>query len=113
MVDVFLTQGNDGPSITPLFKAHLVSFSRQGADVALTEIMYESTHLALTPMSSRNLLINITMPAGNPENSFTVAARPVWFDKKNEPDIPPFRIGLQFIENLSAKQFQLINRGFQ
>lgn len=110
-VEVFLSQGMEGPEITPHLTAQLVSLTRQGADVALDEIMHESTHLALTPMGSDILLFNIILPADNEENSLTVPAIPVWFDKKTGTGMPPFRIGLKFTEHLSFKQFQQINKG--
>ena len=109
-VSVFLSQEKNGDALTPPFQGMLVSLSRQGADVALDEIMYDRTHLALAPMGSDRLLLNIILPSEDNENGLTVAAQPVWFDKKPGTEIPPFRIGLKFTELLSFKQYQQINR---
>ena len=109
-VGVFLSQGKNGPAINPPFAGQLVSLSRQGADVALDEIMHDRTHLALAPMGSDQFLLNIILPAeGADKNSLTISAQPVWFDKKTGTGLPPFRIGLQFTELLTAKQFQFIS----
>lgn len=108
-VGVFLSQGKNGPAITPHLQGQLVSFSRQGADIALDEIMYDRTHLALGPMGSDQLQFNIIIPAEEADNSFTISAKPVWFDKKTGTGMPPFRIGLKFTEQLTFKQLELIN----
>jgi hypothetical protein len=109
-VGIFLSQGRNGPAITPSFQGQLVSFSRQGADIALDEIMYDRTHLALDPMGSDQLQFNIVLPSEEADDSFTIPAKPVWFDKKTGTGIPPFRIGIQFAESLTSKQLQMINR---
>ena len=110
MVEIFLSQGENGQAVTPLFQCHLVSYSRQGAEIALKEIMFESTHLALTPMGSGQLLLNINLPGGETESPFTVSAKPVWFNKISEEGLPPFRIGLLFTESLSSRQMKQINK---
>lgn len=109
-IGVFLSQGKNGPALTPPFQGLLVSLSRQGADVALDEIMYDRTHLALAPMGSDLLLLNIILPAGEADDPLTIPAKPVWFDKKTGTGIPPFRIGLKFTEFLTPNQYQRINR---
>lgn len=108
-IGVFLSEGKEGPALTPPFQAQLVSLSRQGADVALDEIMYDRTHLALAPMGSDLLTLNIILPAGEADAPLTITAQPVWFDKKTGTGIPPFRIGLKFTELLTSNQFQRIN----
>ena len=108
-VEIFLSRGMEGPAITPNFQAKLVGLSRQGADVALEEIMHEQTHLALGPMGSSKLQLNITLPAENKEETCTISAKPTWFDKKTGTGMRPFRIGLEFSHLLSNKHVQMIN----
>ncbi|MDW7771603.1 MAG: PilZ domain-containing protein [Desulfobulbaceae bacterium] len=108
-VGVFLSEGKNGPAITPSFQGQLLNISRRGADIALDEIMYDRTHLALAPMESKLVVLNVVLPAEDVDNPLTVSALPVWFDKKFDTELPPFRIGLHFTEILTSKQYQIIN----
>lgn len=110
MVEIFLSREKDEDAITPFFQALLCSLSRIGAEIALDEIMHDRTHLALDPMGSDKLQFNIILPIDSEDQSLTVSAKPVWFNKKKDTGLPPFRIGLQFTKTLSAKQLQRINR---
>jgi hypothetical protein len=109
-VGVFLSQEKSGEPLTPQVQGLLVSLSRQGADVALEEIMQDRTHLALASLGSNRVLLNLVLPAGDGENTLTVAGKPVWFDKRTDTGVPPFRIGLRFVEDLTSRQYQRINR---
>ena len=109
-VGVYLSQGRDDSAVTPIFNGLLTSLSRRGAGIALDEVMAGPVHLAYAPMESDNLQLNIvfTLP-GHPEQ-LTVPAYPIWLDKVQNEDLPPFRIGVEFAEPLKNELFQQLNR---
>ncbi len=108
-VGVFLSQGENGPAISPPFWGKLISLSRHGAGVALDEIMFDRTHLALGPMGSDTLQLNIIVSFEDNENQLTFPVKPLWFDKKSDDIMPPFRIGLEFPEMITPDQLRQIN----
>lgn len=110
-VGVFLSQGKNGPTLSPPFWGKLISISRQGAGVAIDKIMFDRTHLALGPMSSDTLQLNIILSSDEDvDTPLTLPVKPVWFDKKSDDSMPPFRIGIEFLELLTSKQLQQANR---
>jgi len=109
-VGVFLSQGKNGPSLSPPFWGKLMSISRQGAGIALDAIMFERTHLALGPMSSDTLQLNIIVSSDDVDTQLTFPVKPVWFDKKSDATMPPFRIGLEFLEVLTSEQLRQVKR---
>ena len=78
--------------------------------MALQEIMANRIHLALAPMETDTLKLNMTFCIGEQDQPLTIPARPIWFNKKIEQDIPPFRVGLKFVTPLSAHQVQEIGK---
>jgi len=109
---IYLSQGKDGPAISPIFNGQLITISRRGAGIALHEIMTDRTHLAYGPMESETLQLNITLQL-NDHESIIIPAKPIWFNKKTHQNIPPFRIGLEFLEPLTLKELNLINKHFR
>lgn len=110
-VGVFLSQGKNGPTLSPPFWGKLISISRQGAGVALDKIMFDRTHIALGPMSSDTLQLNIIVSADDTETPpLTLPVKPVWFDKKSDDTMPPFRIGVEFFELLTSDQLKRANK---
>lgn len=111
-IGVFLSQGRDGPAVSPVFQGILTSITRYGAGIALAEIMADRTHLVYGPMESETLLLNIVFPSQGQDGSpFTLPVRPVWLNKEQEnEDLPQFRLGVEFLEPLPTAIFQLLNR---
>lgn len=106
---IFITQGENGNPVTPVFNCRLISISRHGAGVALEKIMHERMHLAFGPMESDHLFTNLTIEAGGQEMA-SIPARTIWFNKKTGQPLPPYRIGLEFLQPLSHREFSSINR---
>jgi hypothetical protein len=110
-VGVFLSQGKNGPPLSPTFWGKLISISRQGAGVALDKIMFDRTHIALGPMSSDTLQLNIIVSSPEADSPpLTLPVKPVWFDKKSDDAMPQFRIGMEFLDLLSSDQLKQANR---
>lgn len=109
---IYLSEGKDGPAISPVLNGQLMSISRRGAGIALPEIMTDRTHLAFEAMDSKTLLLIITLQLDNRE-SIVLPAKPIWFNKMTHKHFPPFRIGLKFLEPLTLKELNQIIRHFQ
>lgn len=107
-VGVYLARGPDGPAVSPVFEARLITLSLWGACIALNEIMAGSTHLAYGPMESNALQLTITFSTATGE-PLTVPSRPIWLDKIQDGEMPPFRIGVEFISPLTKEQLLLVN----
>lgn len=109
-IGVYLSQGLDGAGISPVFSGQLLSISRSGAGIALDKIMSGSTHMVYGPMESDALQLNIIFSFQDSKKTITVPALPVWLDKKQSENIPPFHIGVEFIKPLTNEQLQQLNR---
>lgn len=113
VVGAFLSQGPNGPHVSPVFDGWLMSLSRRGAGIALTEVMAGQTHLVYGPMESAQLQFNIVFTLPDREQPITLAARPVWLNKEKDANIPPFRLGVEFLEPLPDDLFRQLNRQFR
>lgn len=109
-IGVFLTQGNNGSAASQVFPGVLTSISRHGAGIALAEIMAGRIHLAYGPMESEALQLNIVLPAQGPDTPLTLPVRPVWLKKEQGEGLPPFRLGVEFLEPLPPAILQRLNR---
>jgi hypothetical protein len=109
-IGVFLTQGKNGAAASPVFQGVLISISRFGAGIALAEIMADRTHLAYGPMGSDTLQLNIVLPFPGRETPLTLPVRPVWLKKEQGGGLPPFRLGLEFLEPLPPAILRRLNR---
>jgi hypothetical protein len=109
-IGVFLTLGRNGTAASPVFQGVLISISRYGAGIALAEIMADRTHLAYGPMGSDMLQLNIVLPFQNRETPLTLPVRPVWLKKEKDEGLPPFRLGVEFLEPLPPAILQRLNR---
>lgn len=109
-IDIYLSHDPGGAAISPLYRGQLVSLSRAGACIALDEVMSGSTHLAFGPMESDTLQLNIIFSFLDSEESLTITARPIWLDKKQSENVPPFHIGIEFAVPLSVELLQQLNR---
>jgi len=109
-VGLFLSRGPDGPAVSPVFEGQLLSLSRWGAGIALSEVMAGSTHLAYGPMESSTLQLNVVFSLPDGEEQLTVPVRPIWLDKIQTEDMPPFRIGVEFVVPLAKELLLRLNR---
>lgn len=111
IIGLFLSQGRNGQVVSPVYPGVLTSISRSGAGIALAEVMADRTHLVYGPMDSDTLQLNIVFPPQGQEPPLTLQVRPAWFNKVPESeDLPPFRLGVKFLEPLSAAIFRRLNR---
>lgn len=109
-VGIYLSRGPEGPAVSPVFEGQLLSLSRWGAGIALSEVMAGSTHLAYGPMESNDLQLNVVFAMPGEEEQLSVPARPIWLDKKQNENMPPFRIGVEFFVPLAKEQLVRLNR---
>ena len=109
-IGVFLTQSRNGSAASPVFQGVLIRISRYGAGIALAEIMADRTHLAYGPMGSDTLQLNVILPSLDRETPITLPVRPVWLKKEQGEGLPPFRLGVEFLEPLSSAILQRLNR---
>lgn len=109
-IGVFLSQGNNGLVASQVFDGILTSISRHGAGIALAEIMADRTHLVYGPMGSDDLRLNIVFPLLDQEPPLTLPVRPVWLQKIQDEELPPFRLGVEFLAPLPATILQRLNR---
>ena len=58
-IGVFLSRESDGTELSAPVWGTLLNLSQRGAGIALDEIMFDRTHLALGPMSSDTMQLNI------------------------------------------------------
>jgi hypothetical protein len=107
---LFLGKDIDDPQATHVHWGQLITLSRLGAGIALDEIMADRVHLAFAPMESDELTLNLVVPLDNQETPLVIPVRPIWFNKEYAPDIPPFRIGIEFRPPLSSRQMKQITK---
>ncbi len=107
-IGVYLSRGPDGPSISPVFSGYLTNLSANGASIALDKIMFGAIHLAFGPMESDTLQMNIVFNCLESGETIILPVRPVWLDKKSEPGLPPFHIGVRFTKPLQDKRLKRI-----
>jgi len=112
-IDVYLSYGEDGEAVTPVFRGRLISLSRRGAGIALDEVMAGPTHLAYGPMESDTLRLTLVFHLQEDDDNLRVDTRPVWLNKEQNEDIPPFRIGVEFIDPLTNEIFRRLNRQYR
>lgn len=109
-IDVYLSREPGGEATSQLYYAQLITLSRSGAGIALDEVMSGSTHLAYGPMESDELHLNIVFYFPDDREPLAVATRPIWLNKKQSKDVPPFHVGVEFLEPLSSETFKELNR---
>jgi hypothetical protein len=109
-IGVFLTMGKNGAAASPVFQGILTSISRHGAGIALAEIMSDRTHLAYGPMESDALQLNIVFPSQDQDTPLSLPVRPIWLNREQSGDLPPFRLGVAFLEPLPSAILQRLNR---
>ncbi|HBI15848.1 MAG TPA: hypothetical protein DDY20_10115 [Desulfobulbaceae bacterium] len=109
-IGVFLTLGRNGAAASPVIEGVLTSISRHGAGIALAEIMAGRTHLAYGPMGSDALQLNIVFPSKDEDIHLTLPVRPIWLKKEQGEGLPPFRLGVAFLEPLPPAILQRLNR---
>lgn len=109
-IDVFLRERGGGEPVSPFFAGVLISFSRHGAGIALREVMAGRTHLIYGPQESSalELVLRLPVPGGGP--ALTLAVHPVWLRKEAADQLPPFRVGVEFVEPLPAEVYREANR---
>lgn len=112
-IGVYLSQGDDGTAVTPVFRGQLISLSRRGAGIALDEIMAGPTHLAYGPMGSDTLRLTLVFRLRENDGNLLIDTRPVWLNKEQDEDIPPFRIGVEFVDPLTNEIFRQLNRQYR
>lgn len=112
-IGVYVSRGEDGPAVTPVFRGQLISLSRRGAGIALDEVMAGPTHLAYGPMESDALRLTLVFPLRGNNKNLRIDTRPVWLNKEQNDDIPPFRIGVEFIAPLTSELFRQLNRQYR
>lgn len=112
-IGVYLSRGKDGPAVTPVFRGQLISLSRRGAGIALDEVMAGPTHLAYGPMESDTLRLTLVFSLRENDGNLRIDTRPVWLNKEQNEDIPPFRIGVEFIDPLTNELFRQLNRQYR
>lgn len=112
-VGVYLSRVSDGQALTPVFRGRLVSLSRRGAGIALNEIMAGPTHLAYSPMESDAIRLTLVFLRRDNAESLQVDSRPVWLNKEQDDNIPPFRIGVEFINPLTDELYRRLNRHYR
>jgi len=64
-------------------------------------------------METNTLKLNMTLRVNEQDEPLIIPARPAWFNKKIKPDIPPFRVGLEFVTPLSAQQVHILSTRIQ
>lgn len=112
-VGVYLSHGIDGKAMTPVFRGRLISLSRRGAGIALDEVMAGPTHLAYSPMESEAIRLTLVFLLQENDENLRIESRPVWLNKQQHDDIPPFRIGVEFIDPLTNELFRQLNRQYR
>jgi PilZ domain len=109
-IGVFLTRCSNGAVASPVFQGVLTSISRHGAGIALAEIMVDRTHLAYGPMESDTLQLNIVFSSQDQDTPITLPVRPIWLNREQSEGLPPFRLGVEFLEPLTTAIFRRLNR---
>lgn len=109
-IEVFLRENGSGRAVSPPFPGVLTSISRHGAGIALREVMANRTHLVYGPQESAALQLVVVLPVGAGEDLPALAVRPVWFRKDPPADLPPFRLGVEFVDPLPPAIFREVNR---
>lgn len=101
-VDLYLYNRNDDSQLTGLVPALLVDLTKQGAGLKFPQVLIDGRHLFYAALDSDTLLIALAFrPTDNdPENRTTLLARPVWFDRDMADSAMPFRMGVQFIDQI-------------
>ena len=61
-------------------------------------------------MESDALQLNIVFPAQDKDDPFTLPVRPIWLKKEQSEGLPPFRLGVEFLEPLPTAILQRLNR---
>ena len=110
-IELVLVWGVNGSEALPAVPGVLTSISRSGAGIALAEVMVGRTHLAYGPMESDILQLNMILPPQGQGTSPTLPVRPVWLRRESADDgLPPFRLGVEFIDPLPPAIYQHLNR---
>ncbi|MBU0680340.1 MAG: PilZ domain-containing protein [Proteobacteria bacterium] len=105
---LFLAAAIDPTARTKKLQGQLLDISCNGASLALAEIITDRKHLAYAPMESDLLKLYIVLNIDDEELIMPVTT--TWFNKKLSEEILPFRIGIEFVTNLTSEQLKKIRR---
>jgi len=98
--------------LTGRASALLLDLSRQGAGLKLSQVLIDGRHLFYAALDSETILIEIVFRAtDDAEEMPPIPARPVWLNRDMEDSTMPFRMGVQFIDEIPSAVFSRLIQG--
>jgi len=112
-VDLRLHDLSGESRLTGRASARLVDLSRQGAGLKFSQVLIDGRHLFYTALDSATMVIEIAFRPTNdaPEEMPPLLAHPVWLDRDMEDSATPFRMGVQFIDEIPSAVFSRLIQG--
>jgi len=112
-VDLQLHDLSGNARLTGRVPALLTDLSRQGAGLKLPRILVDGSHLFYTALDSETTFLEIVFRATDdpPETTPPLLARPIWLNRDMEDCAMPFRMGVQFIDEIPSAVFSRLLQG--
>lgn len=98
-VDLYLHDKSSNSPLTARVTALLLDLTKQGARLEFSQVLIDGRHLFYAALNSETTFIAIAFPPtdDDPEQTTTLLALPVWFDRDMEDSAMPFKMGIQFV----------------
>jgi len=112
-IDLRLHDVSVNARLTGRVSALLIDLSRQGAGLKFSQILVDGRHLFYTALDSETIFLEIVLrsPDDTPEKTRPLLARPIWLNRDMEDSAMPFRMGIQFIDELPSAVFNRLTQG--
>lgn len=112
-IDLRLHDVSGNARLTGRVPALILDLSRQGAGLKFSQILVDGRHLFYTALDSETIFLEIVLrsPDDTPEKTRPLLARPIWLNRDMEDSAMPFRMGIQFIDELPSAVFSRLTQG--
>jgi hypothetical protein len=106
-VELYLYDKSTDTQLTERVPARLSDLSKKGAGLKFTQVLIDGRHLFYTALDSETIFIGIIFRPMDDASEETppLLARPVWLNRDMEDNIMPFRMGVQFIDEIQSAVF--------
>ena len=86
-------------------------FSPLGAALTVDTIQLSGKHLFYTCQDNPDIVLELAFEiSGSPEETITVPAVPVWFDRDLDSEKKQFSVGLKFLTNTRSPEIKILSR---
>ena len=105
--------GATGEQVAGHFSGRIIDVSPLGACLLMSQVMQNNFHVFHSTREEDSVILQLTMNIPPDNITFSITARPVWFDLFRLDQIRAFKMGVEFLTNPEGKQMKRLQKAIK